>query len=40
MLGVVLRAERVLRFDCNRWTVLEKPAEVAAAFESHWHRSA
>ncbi|MBW8698556.1 Lipase LipV [Streptomyces sp. MBT84] len=35
-LGVALRASRVLELDCNHWTVLERPAEVAAALEAHW----
>lgn len=29
-LGRAVRASRVLRLDCNHWTVLQKPAEVAA----------
>ncbi|GHH17132.1 alpha/beta fold hydrolase [Streptomyces lanatus] len=39
-LGTALRASRILKLDCNHWTVLEKPAEVAAALEAHWSRSA
>ncbi|AZP14977.1 alpha/beta hydrolase [Streptomyces aquilus] len=35
-LGAALRATRVLHLDCNHWTVLERPAEVAAALEAHW----
>jgi pimeloyl-ACP methyl ester carboxylesterase len=37
-LGRAIRASRVLRLDCNHWTVLQKPAEVAAALEAHWNR--
>ncbi|MEU1303011.1 hypothetical protein [Streptomyces shenzhenensis] len=37
-LGRSVRASRVLRFDCNHWTVLRKPAEVAAALEAYWSR--
>ncbi|MER6910238.1 alpha/beta hydrolase [Streptomyces sp. NPDC000594] len=35
-LAASLRAPGVLRFDCNHWTLLERPAEVAAALETHW----
>ncbi|MDT7847495.1 alpha/beta fold hydrolase [Streptomyces justiciae] len=34
-LGAAINA-RVLHLDCNHWTVLERPAEVAAALEEHW----
>jgi pimeloyl-ACP methyl ester carboxylesterase len=37
-LGPAMRASEVLRLDCNHWTVLQKPAEVAAALEAHWSR--
>ncbi|MEU8910361.1 alpha/beta fold hydrolase [Streptomyces mirabilis] len=35
-LGGAVRASRVVELDCNRWTVVQKPAEVAAALEAHW----
>ncbi|WP_394834431.1 alpha/beta hydrolase [Pendulispora rubella] len=35
-LGGSTRAVKVLELDCNHWTVLQKPAEVAAALETHW----
>jgi pimeloyl-ACP methyl ester carboxylesterase len=31
---------RVLRIDCNHWTVLQRPAVVAAALEQHWREAA
>ncbi|MEV4217075.1 alpha/beta hydrolase [Nonomuraea sp. NPDC049725] len=37
-LGRAVRAERVLKLDCNHWTVLQRPAQVAAALERHWRR--
>ncbi|MEV7680013.1 alpha/beta hydrolase [Streptomyces sp. NPDC088341] len=37
-LAQAMRASRLLRLDCNHWTVLQKPAEVAAALEAHWNR--
>jgi pimeloyl-ACP methyl ester carboxylesterase len=37
-LGRSIRPSRVLRLDCNHWTVLEKPAEVASALEEHWNK--
>ena len=36
-LGAAMRAVNVLELDCNHWTVLQKPAEVAAALEAHWN---
>lgn len=35
-LGRAVRAARVARLDCNHWTVLQRPAEVAALLEEHW----
>ncbi|ANS69760.1 oxidoreductase [Streptomyces lincolnensis] len=35
-LGASLRARKVAELDCNHWTVLQKPAEVAALLEAHW----
>lgn len=35
-LGAALRATKVAELDCNHWTVLQKPAEVAALLEAHW----
>jgi pimeloyl-ACP methyl ester carboxylesterase len=35
-LGLAVRASQVRRLHCNHWTVLRKPAEVAAALEAHW----
>ncbi|MGW0792714.1 alpha/beta fold hydrolase [Streptomyces sp. NPDC002911] len=35
-LALAVRASRVLKLDCNHWTVLQRPAEVAAALEEHW----
>ncbi|KUN74219.1 oxidoreductase [Streptomyces canus] len=35
-LGASLRASKVAKLDCNHWTVLERPAEVAALLEAHW----
>lgn len=35
-LGEALHATRVVTLDSNHWTVLERPAEVAAALEAHW----
>ncbi|MER7938103.1 MULTISPECIES: alpha/beta hydrolase [unclassified Streptomyces] len=35
-LGASLRATRVAPLDCNHWTVLERPAEVASLLEAHW----
>lgn len=37
-LGTAVRASRILRLDCNHWTVLQKPAEVAAALQAHWNQ--
>jgi pimeloyl-ACP methyl ester carboxylesterase len=37
-LGLAVRASQVMRLDCNHWTVLQKPAEVAAALEAHWNQ--
>ncbi|MFG2731552.1 alpha/beta fold hydrolase [Streptomyces canus] len=37
-LGRAIRAERVIKLDCNHWTVLQRPAEVAVALEEHWRR--
>ncbi|MEV0040482.1 alpha/beta hydrolase [Streptomyces sp. NPDC050804] len=37
-LAPAMRASRLLRLDCNHWTVLQKPAEVAAALEAHWNQ--
>jgi len=36
-LGKSVRATKVVELDCNHWTVLQKPAEVAAALEMHWN---
>ncbi|MFE8017354.1 alpha/beta fold hydrolase [Streptomyces antibioticus] len=35
-LGRALRASQVVKLDCNHWTVLQSPGEVAAALEGHW----
>ncbi|OKK05049.1 alpha/beta fold hydrolase [Streptomyces sp. CB02400] len=35
-LGEALHAVKVVELDCNHWTVLQRPAHVAAALESHW----
>ncbi|MFK0022760.1 alpha/beta fold hydrolase [Streptomyces sp. NPDC090798] len=35
-LGGAVRASRVVELDCNHWTAVQKPAEVAAALEAHW----
>ena len=35
-LGKSLRAAKFVKLDCNHWTVLQKPLEVAAALEEHW----
>ncbi|MGP4052011.1 alpha/beta fold hydrolase [Streptomyces sp. 2A115] len=35
-LGAAVRASKVIELDCNHWTVLQRPAEVAAALEAHW----
>ncbi|WP_240980595.1 alpha/beta hydrolase [Streptomyces sp. Z423-1] len=35
-LGPAMRASQVLRLDCNHWPLLQKPAEVATALETHW----
>jgi len=39
-LGASVRATKVDELDCNHWTVLQKPAEVAAALEAHWASNA
>ncbi len=38
-LGDALHATKVIELDCNHWTVLQRPAEVAAALEAHWSAS-
>ncbi|MEV6347644.1 alpha/beta hydrolase [Actinoplanes sp. NPDC051851] len=35
-LGLETGARRVAELDCNHWTLLERPAEVAALLEEHW----
>ena len=35
-LARAIRAEHVVKLDCNHWPVLQRPAEVAAALEAHW----
>lgn len=35
-LAASLRAHEVVKLDCNHWPLLQKPAEVAAAIETHW----
>ncbi|MFI1566481.1 hypothetical protein ACH4ZX_26085 [Streptomyces sp. NPDC020490] len=35
-LGRALHAPKIVELDCNHWTVLQRPAEVAAAPEAHW----
>ncbi|MBD0674006.1 alpha/beta fold hydrolase [Streptomyces sp. CBMA156] len=35
-LAASLRAPGIVRLDCNHWTPLQRPAEVAAAVEAHW----
>lgn len=35
-LAAAVRASRFLILDSSHWTVLQKPAEVAAALEAHW----
>ncbi|MFJ9034027.1 alpha/beta fold hydrolase [Streptomyces sp. NPDC102274] len=39
-LAASLRAPEVVRLDCNHWPVLQRPAEVATAIETHWSRHA
>ncbi|MFC4610415.1 alpha/beta fold hydrolase [Streptomyces maoxianensis] len=36
-LGEAVRASRVVKLDCSHWTLIQKPAEVAAALEAHWN---
>ncbi|SDS39714.1 alpha/beta fold hydrolase [Actinoplanes derwentensis] len=38
-LGELTRATRVAELDCNHWTVLERPAEVAALLTEHFQFS-
>ncbi|MFD1275644.1 hypothetical protein ACFQ51_40675 [Streptomyces kaempferi] len=35
-LGASLPATAVIEMDCNHWTVLQRPAEVAQILEKHW----
>jgi pimeloyl-ACP methyl ester carboxylesterase len=35
-LGASLHASQVIEMDCNHWTVLQRPAEVAGILEKHW----
>ncbi|MFC8419295.1 alpha/beta fold hydrolase [Streptomyces sp. NPDC057236] len=35
-LGASLRAPDVIELDCNHWTVLQRPAEVAGILLRHW----
>ncbi len=35
-LAASLGAPEVVRLDCNHWPVLQRPAEVAGALQSHW----
>ncbi|NJP88620.1 alpha/beta hydrolase [Nonomuraea sp. FMUSA5-5] len=35
-LGRAVRAERVVKLDCNHWPPLQRPEQVAAALEEHW----
>ncbi|MGV9645102.1 alpha/beta fold hydrolase [Streptomyces sp. NPDC003514] len=35
-LGASLRSGEVIEMDCNHWTVLQRPAEVAEILEKHW----
>ncbi|WP_329536034.1 hypothetical protein OG568_46995 [Streptomyces sp. NBC_01450] len=37
-LGLAVRASQVMGLDCNHWTVLQKPAEVAVTLEAHWNQ--
>jgi pimeloyl-ACP methyl ester carboxylesterase len=37
-LGLAMQASQVMRLGCNHGTVLQKPAEVAAALEAHWNQ--
>ncbi|MFH8561462.1 alpha/beta fold hydrolase [Streptomyces sp. NPDC017988] len=39
-LAVSLRAPEVVRLDCNHWPLLQEPAAVAAAIETHWKSQA
>ncbi|MFF1819621.1 alpha/beta fold hydrolase [Kribbella sp. NPDC058245] len=36
-LGESLRAVKVVELDCNHWTVLQKPAQIASLLEAHWN---
>ncbi|WP_329528586.1 alpha/beta fold hydrolase [Streptomyces sp. NBC_01462] len=36
-LGEAVRASRVVKLDCSHWTLVQKPAEAAAALEAHWN---
>ncbi|MFG2632293.1 alpha/beta fold hydrolase, partial [Streptomyces sp. NPDC053726] len=35
--GAAVRVTRVLHLEWNHWTVLQRPAEVAAALKHHWN---
>jgi pimeloyl-ACP methyl ester carboxylesterase len=35
-LGDSLHSSEVVEMDCNHWTVLQRPAEVAEILEKHW----
>ncbi|MFE5284350.1 alpha/beta fold hydrolase [Nocardia sp. NPDC056611] len=39
-LAANIRASGIEEIDCNHWTVLQRPAEVAAALETHWAANA
>ncbi|MGW3726352.1 alpha/beta fold hydrolase [Streptomyces sp. NPDC000851] len=39
-LAASLGAPEVVRLDCNHWPLLQEPAEVAAAIETHWNTHA
>ncbi|GAA1712420.1 alpha/beta hydrolase [Kribbella yunnanensis] len=35
-LGDSMHAVDIIELNCNHWTILQKPAEVAAILEAHW----
>jgi pimeloyl-ACP methyl ester carboxylesterase len=37
-MGMSVHADRVVELDCNHWTVLQRPAEVATLLQEHWRR--
>ncbi|MFD5721748.1 alpha/beta fold hydrolase [Streptomyces sp. NPDC127036] len=37
-LGQAIHASQIVRLDCNHWTVLQTPDEVAVALEKYWNQ--